>query len=350
YIFLADKILFTIAIFMLFLYVILFRLLKEKIYEINFEMIESQSEYFKAGRINLSNLRAIKLKNFYDRLISIFDLSFIRLFKAALKEQKLSYIYSSLDSIIKDIMQIIIFIYGGSMVLSKRLTIGEFTVISVFFSYLIGAIGFFFSFFKSVESTKTSFDRIIEIKKIKGEEDGGIKLENIDSIKINNLTFGYDKMPIIDKLNIEFKKGLHIIKGINGSGKSTLFYLLEGLFTDFKGQILFDDVEIKQLNLIEFRKNNIDILLQSYDDENPFDDQFKKLSGGQKQLNALKDILKKDGDIILLDEAFSSLDEIKKKEAKDLILKFKNKKIIIAIMHDDYLDDIACNIINIQAQ
>ena len=87
------------------------------------------------------------------------------------------------------------------MVLSKNLSLGEFTVISVFFSYLIGAICFFFSFFKSIESTKTSFDRIIEFKNIKMEENSGIKLDSIDSIRINNLSFGYDKTNIINELN-----------------------------------------------------------------------------------------------------------------------------------------------------
>jgi HlyD family secretion protein len=65
-----------------------------------------------------------------------------------------------------------------------------------------------------------------------------------------------------------------------------------------------------------------------------------ELSGGQKQILSIARALYKDSNIIIFDEANSALDDITKKNLKDILLMLKGKKTIIFVTHDvDYFKD-----------
>ena len=54
-------------------------------------------------------------------------------------------------------------------------------------------------------------------------------------VTVNNLTFSYEKEPIINHLNIEIPHGFSLLIGPTGCGKSTLLKIIAGLYPKYAG-------------------------------------------------------------------------------------------------------------------
>lgn len=205
----------------------------------------------------------------------------------------------------------------------------------------------------------------------KNNEHKIIKLK--PNIEFKNVNFQYVKnKPILKNISFKIKSGEFIgIVGPTGSGKSTIINLLTKLYEINKGDILIDGLSIKKIQKNSLRKN-IAIVLQdtfffnlSIKDNikiaNPFatDDEIikackhaycheiitklpngydtivgnfdNKISKGQKQLIAIARAIISNANLIILDEATSSVDvqtEIKVQKAMEYLLKNKTSILI----------------------
>jgi ABC-2 type transport system ATP-binding protein len=152
-------------------------------------------------------------------------------------------------------------------------------------------------------------------------------------IKIDNLSFSYEKKPLFNGFNLEIPKNQTLlITGINGVGKSTLLRLIAGVLLPKDGKITYDD------KLIEGNKKKIGFISDSmslYNDMKvselihlhkdifkinefydslikhtkiPYSQKIGKLSVGQRVLLHLSLILSQNPDIILIDEVLPSID------------------------------------------
>ncbi len=89
------------------------------------------------------------------------------------------------------------------------------------------------------------------------------------NIQIKNLLFRYDETPILQNLNYRIDKGDKVLLvGASGKGKSTLLALLSGEYENYEGQILFDDIELREFDKKELYANTAII----YQDVFIFDD------------------------------------------------------------------------------
>lgn len=208
------------------------------------------------------------------------------------------------------------------------------------------------------------------------EERANSKIDFKDSISLKNIEFAYSKTPIIKDLNLEIKKGEFVgIIGLSGAGKSTLADIIMGLLPIDKGEIFIDDIQLnssnfgvlrkligyvpQQINILDgsFKRNVawgidekdineykvIDVLkkAQIYDFICGFKDGINSkaiigsngLSQGQKQRLALARALYRNPDILILDEATSSLDVETEHEITKMLNELKGEKTIIAIAH-----------------
>lgn len=193
-------------------------------------------------------------------------------------------------------------------------------------------------------------------------------------IKVEHLNFKYKEGNIgLKDINLAFNRGeIVMIIGSNGSGKSTLLSSIANL-NKYNGLITLDDVDIKKIKNIDFRKrvgivfqnpNNQIVFNSVYDDIkftlnnlNMFDEtkidealkivgmlKYKKanpynLSMGQKQRIALSSVLITDKEFLLLDEVTSMIDYNGKQDIYKLIMKLKKKNIGI-IMTTNIVDEL----------
>ncbi len=205
----------------------------------------------------------------------------------------------------------------------------------------------------------------------------GVKIKFNNSILIKNLFFRYGTnfKPVIKNLNLEIIKGSTIgFKGASGSGKSTLIDLFVTLLKPSKGEILVDGVNIfKNINSwrniigyvsqfvflsdtsisenIAFGKTKKDIDYKQLDKvikiaqlsnfikklpngiETKVGENGVQLSGGQKQRIGIARALYDEPDILVFDEATSSLDTSTEIEVMKAIYSLKGKKTIIIVAH-----------------
>jgi ABC-type multidrug transport system fused ATPase/permease subunit len=224
-----------------------------------------------------------------------------------------------------------------------------------------------------------SFEQIEALKNEaleKKEYSGQNKFFDFKSkITIEDLTFSYsDKELTIDKLSMNISKGEMIaIVGPSGSGKSTLVDLLMGFQNAESGKIIIDGQELKDLNLHDWRsligyipqepflfnlslRDNLKWAKENLTDEDiknacdlanasefisGLEDGFDtilgergvNISGGQAQRLCLVRALVKKPQILILDEATSSLDSHSEKMIQNSIEYLSGKTTIISVAH-----------------
>lgn len=198
-----------------------------------------------------------------------------------------------------------------------------------------------------------------------------------DKIELKDIRFSYtpDKQ-ILKNINLEINKGDFIgIVGLSGAGKTTLADILTGLLTPSSGEIRIDGIKLTKESFPQFRKiigyvpQEINVLEKSFrenvawgvspekiDDERVVDalvaarlddlvKEFKDgiyavpfidstgISQGQKQRLAIARALYRSPEIIIFDEATSSLDVQVEHEITSMLNTLKTHKTIIAIAH-----------------
>jgi len=190
-------------------------------------------------------------------------------------------------------------------------------------------------------------------------------------IQLKNVTFSINNQVILNGINLDipFKSNI-LITGEIGAGKSTLIKLLCGYFLPTSGKILFDGVDIRQVDIVYFRNHvtlmhqNITLFKRSVleniiygvakNSQQWFDDMNRlkemqiyhyikrfillpdatKLSGGQKQIVLLLRCYFKNTKILILDEPTANLDPETKKIVIEILLLLKKDRTIICVSHD----------------
>lgn len=244
-----------------------------------------------------------------------------------------------------------------------------------------------------------SFIKIINIQSKIFDKDTAKNLPNeTKTIQIKNLSFAYDypSSPILKNINITIKKGEKIaITGYNGAGKTSLMKLLLRFYDVSSGQILLDDIDIKEYKLKEYRKSFVAVFqdyqiyatsieknitmsnknisneeerkLKDIIDELDLDWIFQKFnqglktdvtkefmhngavfSGGNEQKLAIARVLYSDSNYVILDEPSSALDPIAEYKLMQTITDKLKDKTIFFITHRLSIARIADQIILIE--
>lgn len=199
------------------------------------------------------------------------------------------------------------------------------------------------------------------------------------SLQFRDVSFRYSdtEEKLFDKLSLNFEgPGFYKLEGSNGSGKSTLFNLATGIYPSESGEILVDGVPVEKFSITEWRekvllvqqervvwagkvRDNIGSGAQYTDEEKleamritGFDEHVDNLdtelggedgldlSGGQKALLALTDVVLRKSDVVLLDEITAGVDQDSLPTVRRIIEELAKDSLVIAITHDEDLDQL----------
>jgi len=315
-------------------------------------------------QVSLSNLSTYVQESFSGiRIIKSFvrEINFENVFKSKSVDYKdksvnLQYVLALFFPIIITLigMSIIITVYIGAIeVFEGNLSIGniaEFLIYVYLLTWPVTALGWITSIIQRASASQRRINEFLEqqtdILSNKKE-----KIDLLGKIEFKNVSFRYPDTNIHGMKDISFKinpgESLGII-GATGSGKSTISNSIMRLFDVDKGKILFDDTDIKNLDIQHFRRqigyvpqdvflfsdtitNNILFGSENKNYENvrdaavnadlmrninSFPEKFETkigergitLSGGQKQRISIARAIIKEPKILILDDCLSAVD------------------------------------------
>ena len=198
-----------------------------------------------------------------------------------------------------------------------------------------------------------------------------------DGVNKDELLEKHNHVLGLKNINLDIKeKSIQVVMGLSGSGKSTLIRHINRLIEPTDGSVVVDGEDVLKMNdesLRNFRRTktamvfqrfallphktvlentmfglhiqNIDekeantrarrwidrVGLSGYEEKYP-----QHLSGGMQQRVGLARALTNDGEILLMDEAFSALDPLIRKDMQDILLELQDElhKTVVFITHD----------------
>jgi len=308
------------------------------------------------GRLveTLGGIRIIKGYNAEKQELKVFNTGVFKIFEFVKKSMTAQALVTSSTLFILGITSAAIMGFGGSMIMSGEILIGEFMTFTVLLGYLITPLIQMGNIGSQLTDAFTGLDRIDELMSMDPEEDPNqqkIELNNLDGhLVFDNVSFKYDEgEDVLKHMNFDAKPGtVTALVGSSGAGKSTIAGLVATHLRPGEGVITIDGHDLSEVTLNSYR-NQLGLVLQddflfegtirenilfprpnSSEEElemavqaahvNEFTDRFEngldtivgergvKLSGGQRQRVSIARAVLAKPKILILDEATSSLD------------------------------------------
>jgi len=307
---------------------------------------------------------------------SVTETRFIRLLKTAYTSGLNSIFTGSSSEFVSRFFTIIALWVGAGFVLENEITPGELLSFYALIGYFTGPVSSLIGMNKAFQTARIAADRLFEIMDLEPEkEENRIDLTPgmAGDIKFKKINFQYgSRATVFENICLEIPKNkVTAIVGESGSGKSTLMTLLQKLYPLQSGTVSIGDVDLKYVTYDSLRSivgvvpQKIDLFsgnvieniavgdyhpdmekiirlcknlgIQEFVEKLPYGfstylgENGATLSGGQKQRIAIARALYRDPEILILDEATSSLDSTSEKHILNAVqlLREQNKTIII---------------------
>jgi len=266
---------------------------------------------------------------------------------------------------------------GSLFVIKQNMTPGTLMLFYALIGYVLSPIESLITSNQTVQDALIAADRLFQIMDLECEQDESEKItlnsDMIDDIEFEDVSFRYgSRKQVFESFNLKIEKGtMTAIIGESGSGKTTLMSLLQHIYTLQSGHIRIGCYDISQISNSSLRKrigtvpqqvelfagniieniaigdlqpdmkritDLVDKLgLRSFVDSLPqgiqtyIGEHGTSLSGGERQRIAIARALYKEPDILIFDEATSSLDSISERYVKQTLesLTIQGKTIIV---------------------
>lgn len=327
----------------------------------------TNSEYFK--EIRMFDLFSFLIDK-YKKLKIIYNTDLITIHnKRMVADSILSIFEILIDFLI--IFQIIDQTFVGNLLIGQFILYNS--SINSFKTNLISTFSQVSSLYKN-SSIIEQVRRFFEIpKEVINNE--GINIDNITSIKLENVSYRYKDKYTLKNINLTLTKGdFVVVMGYNGAGKSTLMKIIMGIYNDYEGHIYINGIDLRLINK-DFYRKKIGVMFQNYikyetsiseniwygnlkysSNKNKMDEILSKvdldiflnqenqqlgyqfndgqqISIGQWQKLALARTIIKEANLYIFDEPNSSLDLISEDIILNTIISQTKNEIGIMIMH-----------------
>ena len=329
---------------------------------------------------NIFGLRIIKTFNAENFINSKFEKSsneYKKIMNSILRKKDLS---SPMSELLSTVVMVIVMWFGGQLVLSENsmLSPQEFIGYILIFSQIIPPVKSLTTSYYYIQKGSAAAERVYEIldqeNTIVNKKDVH-KISNLkNSINFIIKSFKYENKNVLQNINFTIKKGQKVaLVGHSGGGKTTLADLLPRFYDLEDGEINIDNINIKDIDLFNLRNiisivsqdsilfndsiyNNIKIgnlnatkediinaakaanahefILKCEDSyQTNIGNSGEKLSGGQKQRISIARAILKNPEILILDEATSSLDSESENLIQDALTNLMKDRTSLVIAH-----------------
>lgn len=307
------------------------------------------------------------------------DIHFSTLLKTIYKSVLNSLFSGNASESVSRIFTIVLLWVGAGYVIDREITPGELLSFYALIGYFTSPVSQLIGMNKSIQNALIASDRLFEIMDLEQEEvTDKIELtaEQIGNINFENVNFSYgSRREVFKDFSCVIEKGkTTAIVGESGSGKTTLATLIQNLYPVNSGKITIGDYEVQYLShyslrtLIGVVPQQIDLFSGNVIENIAFGEDFpdmqrvidltkqlgilsfieqlpngfqthlgengSQLSGGQRQRIAIARALYKNPEILILDEATSSLDTDSEQVIQATLNELKRTgKTLIVIAH-----------------
>jgi ABC-type bacteriocin transporter len=341
------------------------RKVMEKAADLESQLVESLNSAGTIKRFGLEDFSNLKTETRFVDLLEI-------LYKSGLN----NIFSSSSTSFVSQFITILVLWVGSGFAIGSQITPGELLSFYSIVGYFTVPVTSLIGFNRTLQDARIAAERLFEIFDLEIEDEKTkteLKPEMIDDIQFENIKFRYGtRVDVFESLNLILRRGeITAVVGESGSGKTTLISLLQNLYPLQSGHIRIGHYDLRHLTNQSLRRiisvvpQRIDLFSGNVVDNiavgefNPdmskvieicdklgmtnFIEQLPhgfntylgengaSLSGGQKQRIAIARALYRNPEILILDEATSSLDSIAETFVKKTLdfLRKSNKTVII---------------------
>jgi len=344
------------------------RTVMERAADLEAQLVESLNSAGTIKRFGLEDFSNLKTETRFINLLEI-------IYKSGLN----SIFSSSSTSLISQLITILVLWVGAGYAIGSQITPGELLSFYSIVGYFTGPVTSVIGFNRTLQDARIAADRLFEIFDLEIEDEANkieLKPEMVDDIYFENVKFRYGtRVEVFESLNLTIRKGeITAVAGESGSGKSTLVSLLQNLYPLQSGHIRIGRYDLRHLTNQSLRRRvsvvpqRIDLFSGNVIDNiavgefNPdmsrvievcdklgmtkFIEQLPNgyntylgengatLSGGQQQRIAIARALYRNPEILILDEATSSLDSLAEKFVQNTLrLLREESKTVIVIAH-----------------
>ncbi|MCR2820084.1 ABC transporter ATP-binding protein [Lederbergia panacisoli] len=342
---------------------------KDRIADINSQVEDS-----------LSGIRVVKSFSNEKFEVEKFNYENNRFLESRKNGYKSEAYFSTGMDIYVQLITITVIVFGGINIIHASLDLPDLITFLLYIAYLIEPIQKLAHVTMQFQDGITGFDRFMEI--IETEPDikdsaNAIDLKNVEgNIEFRNVGFNYNgnNHRVLNNISLEVQSGDYIaLVGPSGIGKTTLCSLISRFYDVKEGEVLLDDVNIRDVSLHSLRKNvgivqqdvylfagtvieNIrygkpdatkEEIVEAAKNANAHEfimnlpngydtgigQRGVKLSGGQKQRLSIARVFLKNPPILIFDEATSALDNESEKIVKESLEILAENRTTIVIAH-----------------
>lgn len=280
-------------------------------------------------------------------------------------------------NVINNVGFVIIAAFGGYFAINNIISIGVISAFIVYAKQFGRPIDELAQIYGQIQTAVAGAERVFEVMDEPLEDKSGKK--NMDDLKgiirFKNVNFSYTKeKQVLYDFNLEVKAGQKVaLVGSTGSGKTTVVNLLMRFYDVDSGEILIDDVNIKDIDCDSLRRNTAIVLQDTvlfadsiknnlkYSNSSATDEQMymaarmsncdsmirkmpqgydtqlmsegENISQGQRQLLSIARAFLAQPKILILDEATSSVDTRTEKHIQDAMVKLMKDRTSLIIAH-----------------
>ncbi|MFQ8648498.1 MAG: ABC transporter ATP-binding protein [Lachnospira sp.] len=280
-------------------------------------------------------------------------------------------------NVVNNVGFVIIAAFGGYFAINNIISIGVISAFIVYARQFGRPIDELAQIYGQIQTAVAGAERVFEVMDEPLEDKSGKK--NMDDLKgiirFKNVNFSYTKeKQVLYDFNLEVKAGQKVaLVGSTGSGKTTVVNLLMRFYDVDSGEILIDDVNIKDIDCDSLRRNTAIVLQDTvlfadsiennlrYSNSSATDEQMymaarmsncdsmirkmpqgydtqlmsegENISQGQRQLLSIARAFLAQPKILILDEATSSVDTRTEKHIQDAMVKLMKDRTSLIIAH-----------------